>query len=96
MSKTCHPGPEDQNKKLQSHLINFNDGAPFALCDKCGNSMVGDTVPKSQKKYYGRLTHFSRWISLAKDKVLPLLTTHLKCPDCGHEISLFKDEETKP
>jgi predicted RNA-binding Zn-ribbon protein involved in translation (DUF1610 family) len=82
-----------QDKGPQRMAINPNEESPFTKCKACGVSLVGGTLPKSDRRYYGHLTHHSTLIPLAKDKELPTLATHYQCPECKHEIAIFGDKE---
>lgn len=81
--------------KLQPLAINANEKSNLTECEKCGTCLIGNPIPKRDKSFFGDLTHFSRAIPVAKDESLPTLATHYECPVCGHQVSMFGDNNCK-
>ena len=60
-------------------------------CPHCKANLIGQLIPKAERKYFGGKTHFMRTIYVTEyAHEFMRRRKYWRCPDCGKEIKMQK------
>lgn len=63
-------------------------------CPECNANMVGDPIPKEDRKYYGKSTNFSNWLGIeVRGKYDGI--SYWQCPSCKTTWDRFTGKKFK-
>lgn len=73
---------------MDRQIIDVRQENEYTTCQNCKQDLRNGSVPKSEKKFFGDHTHYSKLIGLRLDAEVDIVS-HWQCPHCGFTFPRF-------